>query len=89
MLQNNLDDVLASLKRAAVDSRPQLRVQEVGHIRQIGGGIARVSGLDSVTADELVECPGGVLALATNLDPGRGRTGAAWRQRTGWWLAAG
>ena len=45
-----------------VDSR------EVGTILTVGDGIARVHGLDSVGAGELLEFPGGVTGIALNLE---------------------
>jgi F-type H+-transporting ATPase subunit alpha len=41
---------------------------DVGTVLQVGDGIARVSGLSSVHAMELVEFPNGVLGMAFNLE---------------------
>ncbi|MCP6127582.1 F0F1 ATP synthase subunit alpha, partial [Klebsiella pneumoniae] len=41
---------------------------EVGAVVEAADGIARVSGLPSVMANELLEFPGGVLGVAQNLD---------------------
>jgi F-type H+/Na+-transporting ATPase subunit alpha len=72
--------ILSSLKRA-VESADQAvekvikdtsaipKVQESGTVISIGNGIARVSGLSGVQAEELVEFPGGVTGIAFNLDP--------------------
>jgi F-type H+/Na+-transporting ATPase subunit alpha len=38
-------------------------------VLQVGGGIARVSGLPERDLGELVRFPGGVLGLAVNLEP--------------------
>jgi len=46
--------------------RPQIR--DVGTVLQIGDGIAMVSGLRDVMADELLEFPGGLFGLALNLE---------------------
>ncbi|NDJ76853.1 MAG: F0F1 ATP synthase subunit alpha [Chloroflexi bacterium] len=41
---------------------------DVGYVEEIGDGIARVEGLDSVRAQELVEFENGVLGIAFNLE---------------------
>ena len=48
---------------------PGLQVEEIGTVTSIGSGIARVSGLDGVQVDELVEFSGGITGIAFNLDP--------------------
>src|SRR6266511_409847 len=42
--------------------------EEIGHVRASGGGIARVEGLPSTLANELLEVPGGIFGVAMNLD---------------------
>ena len=42
--------------------------QEVGVVAEAGDGIARVEGLPSAMADELLEFPGGIRGIALNLD---------------------
>jgi F-type H+/Na+-transporting ATPase subunit alpha len=42
--------------------------QEVGVVTEAGDGIARVEGLPSAEANELLEFPGGIRGLALNLD---------------------
>jgi F-type H+/Na+-transporting ATPase subunit alpha len=42
--------------------------QEVGVVTEAGDGIARVEGLPSAMANELLEFPGGIRGLALNLD---------------------
>jgi F-type H+-transporting ATPase subunit alpha len=42
--------------------------QEVGVVTEAGDGIARVEGLPSAVANELLEFPGGIRGLALNLD---------------------
>lgn len=54
---------------AAVDaSTGELRMHEVGIIKSITTGIARVSGLPSAGFDELLEFTGGVSGIVFNLD---------------------
>src|ERR1039457_3805156 len=42
--------------------------EEVGTVAEAGDGIARVEGLPSAMANELLEFPGGIRGLALNLD---------------------
>ena len=53
----------------AVD-KLQLRFQtrEVGTVLQVGDGIALLSGLPGVRAEELLRFPGGLMGVAYNLD---------------------
>lgn len=44
------------------------QVSEVGQVLSVGDGIARVHGLDSVQAGEMVSFPGGVRGMALNLE---------------------
>lgn len=46
----------------------KLDTVEVGSIIEVGDGIARVYGLDNAMAGELLELPGGVYAMALNLE---------------------
>jgi len=64
-LQRPLD----AISQAVEASRASLEPQEVGIIKSITTGIARVDGLPSVGFDELLEFPGGVFGIAFNLDP--------------------
>ena len=67
-----LDEALrhseAALKRPLDKQKGEPAVQETGTVLSIGSGIARVSGLAGVQADELVEFGGGSLGIAFNLD---------------------
>jgi F-type H+-transporting ATPase subunit alpha len=69
VLQQLLDDAMTSLQQAVAGSEPGLRLRETGTVLQVGGGIARIKGLPSLTSEELVRFPGGVLGLAVNLEP--------------------
>lgn len=68
-----LDAVLidtAAIFRTALSGEPaNLGLRETGTIMHISGGIARVEGLLNITAEELVEFPGGLQGIAVNLDP--------------------
>src|SRR5687768_325899 len=47
---------------------PGIDVAETGVVVQVGDGVARLAGLVNVMASELLEFPGGVYALAMNLE---------------------
>ena len=44
------------------------RQTNVGTVREIGDGIARVEGLSAVKLNEMIEFPGGIMGLALNLE---------------------
>jgi len=69
MLTAMLDDTMNTIRTVIRDTRPTLKRQETGTVLQVGGGIARVSGLASVASEELVRFPDGVLGVAINLEP--------------------
>ena len=56
------------LKREIQDYGREIDVAETGSVLSIGDGIARVYGLQSVQAGELVEFPGGVSGMVLNLE---------------------
>jgi len=56
------------LKREIKEYGREIDVAETGTILSIGDGIARVYGLESVMAGELVEFPGGVSGMVLNLE---------------------
>jgi F-type H+-transporting ATPase subunit alpha len=68
MLQELLDETIISLHKAVNETKQQLHKRETGTVLYVGGGIARVQGLPSVTSEELLQFAGGVLGVAINLD---------------------
>lgn len=68
-LQAVLDDTFTVFDRVLEDRRAELKAREIGVVRFIGRGIARVEGLPGVQSEELVRFPGNVLGMAFNLDP--------------------
>ena len=63
-----LDDALGGLRRARAQFQPDLAIREIGVVRTMGNGIARVSGLPHIGFQELVQFPCGLLGMAFNLD---------------------
>jgi F-type H+-transporting ATPase subunit alpha len=63
------DEIRDALQRFVSDYKPESATkEEVGTVAEAADGIARVSGLPSVMANELLEFEDGTLGLALNLD---------------------
>ncbi len=63
-----INQITADLKKQIEDFTPQMEVSDVGTVTEAGDGIARVSGLSDVRAQELVQFANGVLGIAFNLE---------------------
>ncbi|MCJ8138724.1 F0F1 ATP synthase subunit alpha [Falsirhodobacter halotolerans] len=61
-------EISAILKEQIKNFGQDAEVAEVGRVLSVGDGIARVYGLDSVQAGEMVEFPGGIRGMALNLE---------------------
>ena len=61
-------EISSILKSQIADFGSDTEVSEIGQVLSVGDGIARVFGLDSVMAGELVEFPGGIRGMALNLE---------------------
>src|ERR1700721_3552561 len=68
MAQINADEITQLLKEQIQNYDAESRVDEVGTIISLGGGIARLHGLDKAMAGEMLKFPHGVEGLAMNLD---------------------
>ncbi|HZZ27185.1 MAG TPA: F0F1 ATP synthase subunit alpha [Pirellulales bacterium] len=62
------DEIASVLQTEIEQYQSHIDVREVGRVLEVGDGIARVYGLSSVMAGEMVEFPGGVTGLAFNLE---------------------
>ena len=63
------DEIRDALQKYVADYQPDAASrEEVGTVAQAADGIARVSGLPSAMANELLEFEDGTLGLALNLD---------------------
>ena len=62
------EEISAVIQKEIQGYQTDLKMESVGVVLQVGDGIARVYGLDSVQAGELVEFPGGVFGQALNLE---------------------
>ena len=61
-------EISAILKEQIKGFGTEAKVAEIGRVLSVGDGIARVYGLESVQAGEMVEFPGGVKGMALNLE---------------------
>ena len=64
----NKEEITSVLQRLVTDFDPSVEREQVGLVREIGDGIARVDGLPNVMANEMLEFRGGIMGLAMNLD---------------------
>ncbi len=62
------DSAFACIRQARVTFALPLTPREVGTVKNVSTGVAKVSGLANVGVDELVEFPGGVFGIAFNVD---------------------
>ncbi len=62
------DDITSSLRKNLEGWDPTVTKETVGYVTSIADGVARVEGLPSVMASELLEFPGGLLGVTLNID---------------------
>ncbi len=63
-----IQDMAASLQKQVETFAPRITVADVGRVIEVGDGIARVSGLSAVRANEMVQFENGTLGIAFNLE---------------------
>jgi len=68
VLQAVINDTTTTFKRVLADYKAELKIQEVGTVKFVGQGIARVLGLPGVKSEEGVRFPGNSLGSVFNLD---------------------
>ena len=68
MAQIRPDEVSSIIKGQLANVHTEAQLEEVGTVLQIGDGIARIYGLTSVKAGELIEFENGVNAIVLNLE---------------------
>src|SRR5438477_231073 len=61
-------EISAILKQQIANFGSEADVAEVGQVLSVGDGIARIYGLDTVQAGEMVEFPNGMKGMALNLE---------------------
>ncbi len=62
------EDITSRIRRELEAFEAPVRTATIGHVIEVGDGIARVSGLSDVMASELVQFPGGVMGIVLNLE---------------------
>ena len=62
------DEIRSAIANYTSSYSPEASREEVGVVTSAADGIAQVSGMPSVMANELLEFPGGVIGVAQNLD---------------------
>jgi len=62
------EEISTLIKKQIENYKSEIQVVEVGTVIQVGDGIARAHGLDSVMAGELLEFSNGVVGMALNLE---------------------
>jgi len=62
------DQITESLRSQLAGWSPDTTKETVGNVTSIADGVARVDGLPSVMASELLEFPGGLVGVALNID---------------------
>lgn len=60
--------IIDALKTALEQFHVEIKQEEVGRVLSVGDGTARVSGLSSVKASEMLEFPGKIYGVALNLE---------------------
>ena len=68
MTDQFINEIASGLKKAIDDYQPKYEIRDIGKVIEAGDGIARVEGLASVRAQELVEFANGVMGIAFNLE---------------------
>jgi len=62
------DQILESLKKQIENFKVGATVEEVGHVLEVGDGVARVTGLSKVAYQEMVQFEHGEMGVALNLE---------------------
>ena len=67
-MQLRAEEISRIIQKQIASYDQTVEVMETGTVLTVGDGIARVYGLDSAMAGELVEFPGGLMGMVLNLD---------------------
>lgn len=67
-MQIKPEEITSIIKSQIEKYEVKIELSEIGHVIQVGDGIARVYGLDNVMSMELLEFPGGIYGIALNLE---------------------
>ena len=62
------ENIANALRQQIEGFQAEAHQANIGHVLQVGDGVAQVSGLSQAMAGELLEFPGGVTGMALNLE---------------------
>jgi F-type H+/Na+-transporting ATPase subunit alpha len=65
-----MSSILQELEKEIANVTASVEKTNVGIVREVGDGVAKVEGLSDVMLNEMIEFPGGVIGLAMNLEEG-------------------
>jgi len=65
-----MSSILQEIEKEIANVANSVEKTNIGTIREIGDGVAKVEGLSDVQLNEMIEFPGGVTGLAMNLEEG-------------------
>ena len=65
-----MSDILQELKTEIAGITAGVEKTNVGKVREIGDGVAKVEGLSEVALNEMIEFPDGLTGIAMNLEEG-------------------
>ena len=63
-----MSNILQELESEIAALKTSVSKSNVGIVREIGDGVAKVEGLSDVMLNEMIEFPGGLYGLALNLE---------------------
>lgn len=62
------EEIASRIKEQILEYRPTVEEVNIGHVMEVGDGIARVSGLTGAMTSELLEFPGNTYGIVLNLE---------------------
>jgi len=62
------DQILESLKKQIDGFKAGVHTEKVGHVLEVGDGIARILGLNDIGSQEMIEFEGGEMGVVLNLE---------------------
>ncbi|MEK7954114.1 F0F1 ATP synthase subunit alpha [Luteolibacter soli] len=65
-----MSSILQELEKEIANVTASVQKSNVGVVREVGDGVAKVEGLSDVALNEMISFPGGVTGLAMNLEEG-------------------
>ena len=63
-----MSNILQEIESEIANLKTSVTKSNVGTVREVGDGVAKIEGLSDVQLNEMVEFPGGLFGLALNLE---------------------